>query len=180
MPTESLYPEDAYNKIQWLKDMPYERILKVCDAEKAKYLLCWVTACNMLCNYSTSGYAERALRVMNKPERLLVFLEVVKLSRSGFFNTINVNDLLLRHNNQEARNPFSGGLPGNILEILNIENSLAIFDNQNYGKDGPEIIAARNAVIEKRDADQAAFVESVQKGGNELPKAQLSVLQNKV
>lgn len=179
MPKESLYPEDPYEKILWLDHMPYERILKVCDAEKASYLLCWVTAGNMLCNWDSVIYSCRALNVMNAPDRVAVFVEAVKLSRIGNFNTINVNDLLLRHYNEEGRNPFRGGLPENILKILNLENSLAVFNTHNYGKQDLRIEANLQQIIANRDAGLTKLVESLQKGKDDKPAAKLSDLPQK-
>ncbi|HSX38514.1 MAG TPA: hypothetical protein VLE95_06760 [Chlamydiales bacterium] len=170
MPKEALRPERFGDTIPWVKNMPYWRILRFCNAEQAGYLLNWITAYHMLGDYNKAFHAKVALGVMNTPELLPLFIDVVKRSRNTSFEGIDVLDLLLRHGEPASDAPFHKGLPEHVLKILKIENSVAAFDLQ----------VDRQGVLEKRDTLLAGYPESVRERGAPDAKSALEDVSQKV
>lgn len=156
MPKEALGPKKFGDTILWLENMPYQRILKFCNAEQAGYLLSWITD-PLLRDYTPASHAMAALNVMNTPESLPLFIEVVKLSRDKSFRGIRVVDLLSKH--EEPQHPFYKALPERVLMVLKIDYGFAVFG----------VEAGYHGLIKEREISLARYAEFVR--GSEVPDA---------
>ena len=144
-PAAKLAP-GAYEIKEWLEHMPYQRILGCCNSEQARVSICWMTSGAMLANCNSVVSSIFALNVFNSADRLPVFVQAMRESRTLYMNSINVNDLLLRDSSPDS--PFHNALPVHIKAILNMENP------RNFD---------RSVSVEAIDARIDAYVEGVQK-----------------
>ncbi len=87
-PKEFFKPE---NQMLWLLENPYKRYLEVCSADQVKLLFSWLP------NHSYYTVTH-ALSVLNRPERLPLFIELLKSHR------IPIQHAGQKHDNYFARN----------------------------------------------------------------------------
>lgn len=99
--------------------VPYMTILDQCNESTAKEMLGEFTATPILASWRGFLHAMNALKIFNRPDRLPIFIQALKLGRTASPNSIKVLDLLSWDMTSDS--PFKDPLPKYVREALQIE-----------------------------------------------------------
>lgn len=113
---EQLWPDLLKNS----ENAPLFEMLEVCEAPVALRVICCLTQCDLLATDKGYLHAIEGLKILNRPDRLAVFIDALKLGRGPLFNSINTTQLSMRDTDPQGQ--FKGLIPHYIREAIKIEH----------------------------------------------------------